>query len=794
MNLYQPMRSVSIRRRSAIAMRPNAATWARRGRGMTGTRALGLIAIVTALILLPAVSAHSEGISAIAIDPVTPTTVYAGTRGGGVFKSTNSGANWSPSGLADTYVWALAIARVTATTTVLYAAAGDTRNGKAGGLYMSTNGGVTWSDTGAANDDVTAIAIDPVTPTTLYAGTWGAVLKSIDGGANWSTSSLAGLVSSVVIDPMDSGILYAGTTRYTADYYQDGPLRGGVYKSIDRGLNWNPAVLYYGNEGWFFKVCGPCGGVVALAVDPLIPAIFGVTDALTEMDYFGEYLESSPGNLIKGSDGGMNWLAVPGAPGPGTPALALAPPVNTVGGAYTLYYVGNLDLFKSTDGGANWSAAGLSGGVSSVAIDPMTPTTLYAGQHDNAVYRSTNGGETWTRTGPIPWFYVSSLTLNPVFVVEESSSVGTVTLSAPAPAEGAEIALTSSNAAVAPVPVSVTVPAGATSADFTISTNPLPDPGSIWVYITALYGSAGRGASMGVASVPPLSTLSLHPASVTGGSASTGTVTLSAAAPSRGAVVTLSSSNTAAATVPVSVTVPAGGTTATFTVATSSVTTSTTTVTITAIGGGPVRTAQLTVTPPPPPVVTLASLSLTPIIVDGVGTSTGTVTLSATGGAVVTLSSSNTAAATVPASVSVPSTSTTATFPVTTKAVTTSTTVTITATLGGATRTATLTVNPPPPAVTLASLTLQPTSVKGGSPSTGTIRLSAKAPSGGVIVTLSSSQPSIAAVPISITVPAGTTSATFTVSTRRPGSNSTNVTISAELANVLKSTTLTVKR
>jgi hypothetical protein len=96
--------------------------------------------------------------------------------------------------------------------------------------------------------------------------------------------------------------------------------------------------------------------------------------------------------------------------------------------------------------------------------------------------------------------------------------------------------------------------------------------------------------------------------------------------------------------------------------------------------------------------------------------------------------------------------------------------------------------------VTLASLTLQPTSVKGGSPSTGTIRLSAKAPSGGVIVTLSSSQPSIAAVPISITVPAGTTSATFTVSTRRPGSNSTNVTISAELANVLKSTTLTVKR
>jgi hypothetical protein len=90
---------------------------------------------------------------------------------------------------------------------------------------------------------------------------------------------------------------------------------------------------------------------------------------------------------------------------------------------------------------------------------------------------------------------------------------------------------------------------------------------------------------------------------VVGGSPSQGTVTLTAAAPSGGAVVSLSSSNTAVATVPPSVTVPAGSTSAGFTVTTRSVTGSTS-VTITAAYGGVTKTAALTVTPqaaPPPP-------------------------------------------------------------------------------------------------------------------------------------------------------------------------------------------------
>src|SRR5439155_816686 len=151
-----------------------------------------------------------------------------------------------------------------------------------------------------------------------------------------------------------------------------------------------------------------------------------------------------------------------------------------------------------------------------------------------------------------------------------------------------------------------------------------------------------------------LSSLTLNPSSVTGGNSSTGTVTLSGAAPAGGATVTLSSSNTAAAAVPSSVAVPAGATSATFPVNTSAVAASTT-VTISASYGGVSKSATLTVTPPPLP--TVSSLTLNPTsVIGGLQTSTGTVTLGApapAGGAQVMLSSSN-GAASVPSSVTVP--------------------------------------------------------------------------------------------------------------------------------------------
>src|SRR5438477_6345822 len=192
---------------------------------------------------------------------------------------------------------------------------------------------------------------------------------------------------------------------------------------------------------------------------------------------------------------------------------------------------------------------------------------------------------------------------------------------------------------------------------------------------------------------PALASMTLNPATLTGGANSTGTVTLSAAAPAGGAVVALTSNNLNAATVPTSVTVAAGATTARFTIATKTVTVGTVAI-ITPTYNGISKPVGLVVNP------LLGSLTLNPSVLIGGAGSTGTVTLTSAapaGGAVVMLTSSN-AAATVPVSVTVAAGATTKTFAVTTSAVTAPTQANITATCVGASRIVTLTLNPAGPA------------------------------------------------------------------------------------------------
>src|SRR5216684_3767204 len=98
---------------------------------------------------------------------------------------------------------------------------------------------------------------------------------------------------------------------------------------------------------------------------------------------------------------------------------------------------------------------------------------------------------------------------------------------------------------------------------------------------------------------------------------------------------------------------------------------------------------------------------------------------------------------------------------------------------------------PPGPGLpTLSSIAVNPTSVNGGSNSAGTVTLSASAPSGGVVVYLSSSA-SAATVPASVTVAAGATSATFTVSTSNVTA-STSVTVTASYGGATQTASLTV--
>jgi hypothetical protein len=203
-----------------------------------------------------------------------------------------------------------------------------------------------------------------------------------------------------------------------------------------------------------------------------------------------------------------------------------------------------------------------------------------------------------------PLATLTNLDINPSSVVGGNDSSGTVILSVPAPEGGAVVALSSSNPAIASVPASVTVPSVGFTGSFAIATHPVSV--STGVVITASYNGNTRTGTVTVtppAPDPPpaiLQSLAVSPASVQGGSAAQGIISLSSSAPAAGATVSLSSSNPGVATVPGSVTVSAGSSSATFAVSTGAVGTSTP-LTISGTYNGATRTASLTVTPTPPP-------------------------------------------------------------------------------------------------------------------------------------------------------------------------------------------------
>jgi len=373
---------------------------------------------------------------------------------------------------------------------------------------------------------------------------------------------------------------------------------------------------------------------------------------------------------------------------------------------------------------------------------------------------------------------LQSVSISPTSLIGGNKATGTVTLSGPAAIGGVGISLSSSSTS-APVQANVTVAAGATMATFPINTMTVSS--SVTATITASHSNISQTATLTVNPVG-LNGLSLAPTTLIGGVNSTGTVTLNTAAPTGGTIVNLTSSSTNAK-VPATVTVAAGATSATFTVTTLTVS-ATTSATITGTLNSVSLTAALTINP-----ATVTGVSLNPSSVTGGSSSTGTVTLNGpapAAGIVVTLSSSNTTYATVPASVSVAAGSSTGTFTVSTAADQSTKTAVITTGLSGSSQAATLTIIPP----ALASLSLSPTTLVGGAKATGTVTLTGPAAAGGVGVSLSSSNTS-ATIQANVTVLAGATSATFPINTTVVTTVTTS-TITAAHGTVTDTATLTI--
>lgn len=245
--------------------------------------------------------------------------------------------------------------------------------------------------------------------------------------------------------------------------------------------------------------------------------------------------------------------------------------------------------------------------------------------------------------------------------------------------------------------------------------------------------------------------VALTPASVVGGVNSVGTLTLTARAPAAGLVVTLAS-NSVAAKVPTSVKVAKGESSATFTVTTVPVVKNAL-ADISAKANGSSAKAALTVKATSP-----SEVALSPTAVAGGKSATGTVTLDGkapAGGVAVTLASNKTAAK-VPTTVTVSAGATTAKFTVTTVAGVSNVTASISATANGLLARDTLLITAPTvKAFTLSAATLSPNESV-----TGTLTITAPAPTGGFPIVLASDSAALPA-PTKLVIATGATTGSF---------------------------------
>jgi photosystem II stability/assembly factor-like uncharacterized protein len=296
-----------------------------------------------------------------------------------------TGDTWVPIGPPGaSYVGALAIEPLTPTT--IYASSTPDHT-----IFKSTDSGSSWTAlTPLPVGGITELAIDPHTPTTLYVG-WlngfsGVLFKSTDGGASWSPTGAghgAGNASALVINPRNPATVYFAQGA-------DPPYLSGVFKTTDGGLTWTTATVGLPDPAF----------VVTMAIDPQAP------DTL--------YAAMGAGHgVYKTTDGGVSWaaagLAAPIASvnslvvAPGTPATVYAAVPTSVERFSTVY--------KSTDGGTTWTPFQNTSPdlITTLAVDPQDPTTLYAGTF-SGVFKTGDGGASWIALNEgLPPYIVTAL-------------------------------------------------------------------------------------------------------------------------------------------------------------------------------------------------------------------------------------------------------------------------------------------------------------------------------------------------------------------------------------------------
>ena len=409
---------------------------------------------------------------------------------------------------------------------------------------------------------------------------------------------------------------------------------------------------------------------------------------------------------------------------------------------------------------------------SAVSLSPAAKKVVFWSE-DNA------GNSSVSQTIPLGTS-VNAITVSPSTLYAGATVTVKLALSSPAPSGGLSVSLQSSAPSVFPVPSSVNVSAGGQSATFTSVLGPVATDTSLNLTATAGGITTSKGV---VVLVPVPKSVTFSPSVATGGNSVSGTITLVSKAPAGGLSVTLTSFDPGTLTVPGNVVVPAGATTVKFPATTSAVS-SAKSVLVRAEADDTGVLGVLSLRP-----VGLAKLQLTPSSVSGGGFSVGRLTLTRpapSGGLTVALVSSLPSVV-VPTSVTVPAGATTVQFSIATSPVSVDSAASVQARHDKSTLRAVLTVLAP----RLVGLRVSPSTIAAGANATGTVSLDSAAPTGGVVVVLSSGAASLS-IPPSVTIPAGSASADFVLSAGSVATE-TSVVVGAQAGANFRTTTVTVR-
>ncbi len=343
---------------------------------------------------------------AAAGSPSRPNEYYFGAVGGGLWKTTDSGAHWAPvtdGQIRSSSVGAVAVA--SSNPDIVYLGMGEVQlrgNVMQGdGMYRSSDGGKSWTHIGLADTHaIGRIRVDPANPDIVYVAALGhpyganaerGVFRTRNGGKTWQKilfrSDRAGAVD-LCLDPRNPRVLYAAIWEVyrTPWLLWSGGEGSGLFRSNDGGDTWTELTRNPGlPKGLLGKIAVAVSGTDSARVFALV--------------------EAEDGGLFRSDDAGATWTKVNESRDLRQRAFyfsrVYADPANR-----DVVYVLNYLFHRSTDGGRTFDVIDTPhADQHDLWIDPGNPARMI-NSNDGGANVTVNGGRTWTdQRYPTAQFY-----------------------------------------------------------------------------------------------------------------------------------------------------------------------------------------------------------------------------------------------------------------------------------------------------------------------------------------------------------------------------------------------------